>query len=189
MTERIERVAVTLCTQDADELDEAARVLIFHPPGRKFDRNLRHELEDVGFAITGFGPDDNAEYDLTSSATWASGDVLITVADYALMWAGGGVVGNAAWESFKAFGRKLAAKHKQDAEQRPLTDGEAEVWGLEMIAGRYGLAVSDLKLTSVKLSGSNATVSAYHLNGCRYTANLEVLDGLVALGDTARETS
>jgi hypothetical protein len=165
---------------------EDCQTLIFRPPNSRFDVNLVDRLREVG--IDTFGPVRSAprtDYILAPSVRNGSGDGPISdVLEFALVAVTGGVMGNAAYDAFKRFARSLTSSDAR--EPKPLTEAEATVWGLTMIARQYKLPVDELRLLAVTLAEPNATVCAKAPDGSVYTADVEVIDGLAVLGQSTR---
>ena len=90
------------------------------------------------------------------------------------------------------FGRRVGAAIRRGAsgrasEQRPITEEEATYWADAMLRARFdGIEIAKLDVTALRLKPLGATVRLAGEDGCRYSVELELADGLVAVGEVWR---
>ncbi|WP_146073682.1 hypothetical protein [Amycolatopsis sp. CA-126428] len=164
------------------------KCLIVMPPNQSSNIRVADRLREAGLETFGFGQSipENGEYLLTPRIVNGSGNWVPDTIEFALTSLSSGVIGNAAYDALKKFVHSFASTKNSEV-VRPLTDPEAEFWGVAMISRRYRIDANDLSIEAVTLSPPNAQIRATGPDGSIYTAEIEIIDGLAALGTSTRE--
>lgn len=161
-----------------------AIVFITHPGGSRLAiEPLRRELERLAR-----GADGTARSFISSvrigHTSWGADAATVTF----LLTVAGQVTGE-----FIAMGlRRVGAAIRRGAsgrasEQRPITEEEATYWADAMLRARFdGIEIAKLDVTALRLKPLGATVRLAGEDGCRYSVELELADGLVAVGEVWR---
>ena len=161
---------------------EPAIVLITHPGSRRLAiEPLRRELERLAR-----GPEGGRSFASTvrighysRGADGAAVTVLLTVA--------GQITGEFIVAGLKRVGTAIKNRASgPPSEQRPITEKEAKYWVEPMLRARFeGIDIAKLNVTALRLKPSGATVELSGDDGSNYGVELELVDGLVAVGEVA----
>ncbi|MFL6087760.1 MAG: hypothetical protein ACJ74F_32160 [Mycobacterium sp.] len=103
-----------------------------------------------------------------------------------LISVGASVVAPFIVDGLKRISSAIASAATYPAEARPITEREAKFWAEVMVGARFeGLRPDELKATGLKLDESNGTaaVELQAADGSAYRVRLELVDGLVVLGE------
>ncbi|WP_146240380.1 hypothetical protein [Williamsia limnetica] len=140
------------------------------------------ELRRLAEMIPG-GPD----YILDQNVHHHSWGADATVVEFVVQAAASGVIGSIGWEALKSFARAVTGGRKSEP-PRPLEESEARGWAEQMAVRRFpDLVLDDLVVRRVELREPNATVTLGCRDGSTVTVELEIQDGLIALGAVARD--
>lgn len=160
-----------------------AVVFVVHPHGTLLDlEGLRRELE-----VLARGPGEiprsyvsTLRYGHTSwGADGAAATFLLTV--------GGQVVGQFLADGLMRIGSAIRASIRTPETPRPITEREARFWAGVMVSARFeGVNAVELIETRLRLGESSASMELSGPDGATYRIEMELVDGLVALGEVER---
>lgn len=160
-----------------------AVVFVVQPQGTLLDlEGLRRELE-----VLARGPGEvprsyiaTLRYGHTSwGADGAAAMFLLAV--------GGQVTGQFLADGLKRIGSAITGSIRAPETPRPITDREARFWAGVMVSARFeGVNSSDLIERRLRLRESTASVELGGPSGVIYRIELELVDGLIALGEVER---
>jgi hypothetical protein len=152
--------------------------MIVHPHGVGLDvEGLRVELEQLAqrhpFRSTA------SVHHTSWGADGAAAVFLLSV--------GGQVAGSVITDGLKRIGRAIVEARNRPAEPRPITEAEAISWATVVLVNRFdGIKTAELKVREVTLAESTATVALRSPDDSAYRVGLELVDGLIVLGEISR---
>lgn len=142
---------------------------------------IRLELERLAR-----GPSGTRSFLSTQTVGHASWGADGTGASF-LLNVGGQVAGHYLINGLKRLGAAIRGVQGGPAEERPITEREAQRWAAVMIAARFDdVDSATLTVREVTLRGSSAAVVHAGPDGSNYRVELELAENMVAFGEVTR---
>ncbi|MBM4728833.1 hypothetical protein GS446_19710 [Rhodococcus hoagii] len=164
-------------------------LLLMVHPARRFDLDALYiELEQINYEVQPDGSKRHMPFILEQKVRHHSWGADATSVDFVLQAAASGLIGSAAWEGLKAIAHGFAEKARALSQESPrtLSEDEAKFWAPIMTQRRFNLDEMPT-VTKIEFSDPDATIWMTGPDGSKYVAQIELIEGLAALGKVSRE--
>ncbi|WP_124259231.1 hypothetical protein [Rhodococcus ruber] len=186
---RADRIVVQYSQIDFPGSPPGDTLLLMVSPHAPFDLDeLRTDIEQINYEVHPDGSKSHTPFILEQKLRHHSWGADATVIEFVLEAAASGLIGSVTWDGLKAIAKNFAARGRANSQvpPRPLTEDEATFWAPVMTQRRFGLN-DQLTVTKVQFDAPNATVWMTGTDGSKYVAEIELVEGIAALGSVSRE--